>query len=535
MRPRPVSPASAWQLRVPGSALPAWMAETAAMLRRVTSAPGDVVTVAGSAAPRDLTTHWSWCLDAALFGHSRALAATGAAAAPSRADGAYLIVDLVSSATASATAVTTLGGHLMLRVEGLPAARLAEAVEVALGAGRGQVNIEAVWQPPGRPASNVVWHCGIDERSRHRSVDMVADKLVRLAAHVIESWFAGTDALPNRAPANAPDGAEVFDTPGPTRRALRHATRRVFRVDQWAITVHQNVADHVLLPVTGGIDLIPATDRFWADPFLAREGACLWVFFEEVQYATQRGHIACVGIDAQGKVSAPLTVLQENCHLSYPQLIQHAGNWYMLPESSANRNLVLYRAAALPGPWQPVAELMTGVRLADATVHHDGSRWWITATAASQSGCLNDELHVFSAPGLLGPWQPIADNPVRVDPASARPAGPWFRWQGRWVRPVQDCRLRYGRALQLLAVKRIDEHGIEDESIGLLAPRAHGGIDCVHTYTRVGSDLAVDWLRWRRKGASEPVSGFHDIEWRPSAQGSALPAGLARGVTSRAA
>lgn len=535
MRPRPVSPASAWQLRVPGSALPRWMAETAAMLRRVTSAPGDVVAVAGSAAPRDLTTHWPWRLDAALFGHSRALAATGAAAAPSRADGAELIVDLVSSTTGSAIAVTTLGGHLMLRVEGLPAARLAEAIELALGAGRGQVNMEAVWQPPGRPASNVVWHCGIDERSRHRSVDMVADKLIRLAEHMITRSVHGANPLSNALPDDAPEGAEVFDTPGPTWRALRHVARRLFWVDQWAITVHQNVADEVLLPTAQGIDLIPPPDRFWADPFLVRQGTRLWVFFEELLYATGRGHLACVSIDENGAVSAPVTVLQANCHLSYPQVIEHAGHWYMLPESSANRNLVLYRADALPGPWQPVAELLSGMRVADATLHHDGSRWWITATVASQRGCINDELHLFSAPDLFGPWHPIADNPVRVDPASARPAGPWFRWRGRWVRPVQDCRLRYGRAIQLLAVKRIDARGVADESLGLLAPKAGGSIDCVHTYTRVGSDLAVDWLRWRRKGASEPVSGFHDIEWRPSAQGSALPAGLAPGVMSRAA
>ena len=503
--------ASAWQLRVPSSCTTQWVVDMARMLASVTTAAGDVVVCAGAAGPvRDAAARWPWRLDAALFGGSRALLPNGVASGIAPSDNALLSVDLVSTAPLA----LPHGNHLLLRVEGLPAHRLAEAVEQALAARRGQVNIEALWSQGDRPTDSVVWHCGIDERSRSRSVDVVADKLVRLAAHVVAHSSAGS----NRLPKNAPDGGEVFVTPNPTWRALRHAARRLFWVDQWAITVHQNVADDVLLPMGAGIDLIPPTDRFWADPFLAREAGRLWVFFEEVLYATGRGHLACVSIDDTGKVSPARTVLRENCHLSYPQLISHAGAWYMLPESSANRNLVLYRADALPGPWQPVVTLVSGLRVADATVHRDGSHWFITATVAGERGGLNDELHVFSAPDLLGPWQPITSNPARVDPASARPAGPWFRWQGQWVRPVQDCRLRYGRALQLLAVQRIDERGIDEESLGLLAPRPGSSLDCVHTYTRVGSDLAVDWLKWRRKGSSNPTSGYGDIELQRFAQ-----------------
>ncbi len=506
--PDAASQLTAWQLRVPALAAPQWVSDMAAMLARVTCAVGDVVPVAMQTAGQDVARHWHWRLDAILFGPSRALASASVGFGRARAGNATLTVDLVSATLVEAK----LGSHLVLLVEGLPAARLAEALEQALNAARGQVNIEAVWSSTGRPAARVVWCCGIDERSRNRSIDMVADKLIRLAEHMIARSVHGTNALSNALPDNAPEGAEVFDTPCPTWRALRHVARRLFWVDQWAITVHRNVADDVLLPTAQGIDLIPPPDRFWADPFLVRQGTRLWVFFEELLYANGRGHLACVSIDENGAVSAPVTVLKENCHLSYPQVIEHAGHWYMLPESSANRNLVLYRAEALPGPWQPVAELLSGMRVADATLHHDGSRWWITATVASERGCINDELHLFSAPDLFGPWHPIADNPARVDPASARPAGPWFRWRGGWVRPVQDCRLRYGRAIQLLAVKHIDARGVADESLGLLAPRAGGSIDCVHTYTRVGSDVAVDWLRWRRKGASKPASGFHDIE-----------------------
>ena len=36
---------------------------------------------------------------------------------------------------------------------------------------------------------------------------------------------------------------------------------------------------------------MPPVDRFWADPFLARDGDRLWVFFEELAYAAPKGKI----------------------------------------------------------------------------------------------------------------------------------------------------------------------------------------------------------------------------------------------------
>ena len=40
-----------------------------------------------------------------------------------------------------------------------------------------------------------------------------------------------------------------------------------------------------------------------------------------------------------------------------------------------------------------------------------------------EGGEAHDELHLYSAPGILGPWKPHPRNPVKSDVRSARPAG----------------------------------------------------------------------------------------------------------------
>jgi hypothetical protein len=264
----------------------------------------------------------------------------------------------------------------------------------------------------------------------------------------------------------------------------------------WFIRVFSNVDTDVLWPDSAPIDLVPPPDRYWADPFVVRVKDRLWVFFEELIHAQPKGRISCVAIDANGRQSESRVVLEEPCHLSYPFVFEHEGQKFMLPESGARRNVVLYRARNFPHDWEPVAELLSNERVADATLHHDERGWWmIAAMTDSDDGRIDEMLHVYHAPHLLGPWKPSPLNPVRVDPTCARPAGPWFQWRGRWVRPAQDCRGRYGRALTLLGVDAIGEYGLTETAIANL--RQNDGRTGIHTYSRVGTDLAVDVQRWR--------------------------------------
>jgi hypothetical protein len=89
----------------------------------------------------------------------------------------------------------------------------------------------------------------------------------------------------------------------------------------------------------------------------------------------------------------------------------------------------------------------------DPTMLRYEGTYWLFAAVAVPGGSDWDELHVFFADELDGPWQPHPLNPVVADVRCARPAGRLFWDSGALIRPAQDCSVGYGRAI---ALQRVD-------------------------------------------------------------------------------
>ena len=156
--------------------------------------------------------------------------------------------------------------------------------------------------------------------------------------------------------------------------------------------------EHIFsLPDTG--------QNFYADPFPVWKDEKTHVFCEELTYATGRGVIAHFTIDATGKASEPKIVLQRPYHLSYPFVFDHEGVTYMIPETSQNRTIELYRCDQFPDHWSFVCVLIGEIDAADATlVRHDG-RFWIFASLSGEGRSSWDALGLFYSDRLEGPWQ----------------------------------------------------------------------------------------------------------------------------------
>jgi hypothetical protein len=76
-----------------------------------------------------------------------------------------------------------------------------------------------------------------------------------------------------------------------------------------------------------------------------------------------------------------------------------------------------------------------------------------------------DELHLFSAERPFGPWRPHRQNPVKSDVRSARPARRLFESRGEVLRPAQDCSVRYGYALSIQRITRLDTKEYREEEV----------------------------------------------------------------------
>jgi hypothetical protein len=237
-------------------------------------------------------------------------------------------------------------------------------------------------------------------------------------------------------------------------------------------------------------------DGFLADPFgLVRPDGRLTILAEAFAWKERRGHIGAIERGGDGTFAVGATSLRFDTHLSYPQLIEHQGELYCLPESAARGCVQLFRAAEFPGRWLADRVLLEGFAGADSTVVRYRDRWWMfTCNHSDQDEA---KLFVFHSPALRGPWTPHALNPVKCDLRSSRPAGtPFVGEDGALYRPAQDCSRVYGGALAINRITRLTAEEFEEEVVAYLRPDPAGPCpDGLHTLSAAGEVTLVDGKR----------------------------------------
>jgi hypothetical protein len=247
--------------------------------------------------------------------------------------------------------------------------------------------------------------------------------------------------------------------------------------------------------------ITPPKDRIWADPFVVQRRGRWYVFFEEMLHREGRGVLSCLELRADGGWTEPRRVLERPYHLSYPNVFEHEGEWYMLPETHEARCVELYRALEFPWRWEKVATLLQDVVLVDATLWQADGRWWLFGnTRAHPDMSLQDGLCLFSTDDLLaGQWTAHPGNPVVLDATSARPAGRLWQHEGRLLRPSQDSTTHYGYALRINEVEVLSPTDYRERCLQRLEPDWARDLIGVHTISFAGGLTVIDVLRrhWR--------------------------------------
>ena len=290
------------------------------------------------------------------------------------------------------------------------------------------------------------------------------------------------------------DRAVARALPGHVGRLVGRLPERLIRPARWILAEMEDVPPGALPdPGRQPVRLIrPPGGDSWADPFPVDHDGELLVFMEEWSPATRKGRIALLSRAADGSWGPAQIILDGEVHLSYPFVFSWQGEWYLMPESMAGSSLDLYRATDFPTGWTFDRRVMEGARVTDATIAEIDGAWWMFATIAPDGAVNTDELHLFSGPGPLGPWQPHRANPVVSDVRSARPAGRPFRHDGVWYRPSQDCSRRYGRAIVLSRIERLDLDAYEERAVARIGPEWTPGGLGTHTLNRAGRFVLLD-------------------------------------------
>ena len=274
------------------------------------------------------------------------------------------------------------------------------------------------------------------------------------------------------------------------QRRLRRACRKADKLEkkgwleQWFLLVGLCGSDVRSAPRPETMQPIyPPDQAFWADPFVWMRDGRRFIFFEELPFATQKGHISALELDDQARpIGEAFSVIEEPYHLSYPFLFEFGGDLYMMPEKQSTNRLDLYRCTAFPHSWSRELTLIEGMPIVDANLFEHEDRWWLLCGSKQKRSSLNENLFAFYAEHPLSQnWTPHLHNPLVRDFRRARPGGRIFRDDtGRLLRPSQDCVRRYGYGLGISEVTLLSTSGFQERPIWYASGEDLGGWRAMH-------------------------------------------------------
>ena len=117
--------------------------------------------------------------------------------------------------------------------------------------------------------------------------------------------------------------------------------------------------------------------RYWvADPFVFERDGETYIFAELFDYLRRRGVIGYSKLKANGSFSSWKEIIVEPYHMSYPQIFEHDGEIYIVPETGSGHTLDMYRAVDFPDRWQRTLSLPIQRFLSEAAISMRSPAIW---------------------------------------------------------------------------------------------------------------------------------------------------------------
>jgi hypothetical protein len=273
--------------------------------------------------------------------------------------------------------------------------------------------------------------------------------------------------------------------------------RNYLYFEQWIILIKKS--SQMAVNMGSFQRLLPPKDRFWADPFIIEEEGKYYLFIEESPYNTNKGHLSVMTLKDDNIWSEPTTILEKSYHLSYPNVFKIKNEYFMIPESGANKTVDLYRCTEFPYKWEYCKTLIDNISAYDATIVEHNGLWWMSCSVVehdNMSSC--DELHLFYSDKFDSTnWHAHQANPVVSNVSLARPAGNFIKKQGRLYRAAQNCSNRYGYGFSFTEVLGLSVNSYKEQVITTVEPCWKKDVLSTHTYNYT-KNISVSDAKIRR-------------------------------------
>ena len=189
--------------------------------------------------------------------------------------------------------------------------------------------------------------------------------------------------------------------------------------------------------------------KWFADPFiLDYDKKNIYLLVEEFDYKVHRGRIAKLTINRERwEVKDCKIILDLPTHLSFPMIWREEGEVFVCPENYKSGRWNMYRYNESSERLVLEQELLK-MPLTDAIMFNVDSSYYILSTyVPTPSGrCLT----VWQSMELTEQYQKTQE--IRFDENIARNAGMLFNYDGKLIRPAQECNNTYGHSISFQEV-----------------------------------------------------------------------------------
>jgi hypothetical protein len=257
--------------------------------------------------------------------------------------------------------------------------------------------------------------------------------------------------------------------------------------------------------------------RWFADSMAFQHNGRQWLFIEDFDEEAKKAVISVAEIRSDGQMDVVRPCLIQPYHLSYPLVFAHDGDIFMIPETSENERVELYRARHFPFEWK-LEKVLAPFRAVDTTPLYHGGRWWFFTSIPEPRGwgALG---FLFTAAHLTGEWSLHPSSPISSSSLDARNAGPILQWGTRLLRSTQSAFPVYGYSFSFHEITQLDPHGFTQQTLTTIDPAGAPPLLGTHTYSRAGDLEVIDGFMPARERLPEGRLYARQITSRPPAGG----------------
>jgi len=205
---------------------------------------------------------------------------------------------------------------------------------------------------------------------------------------------------------------------------------------------------------------------FNADPFVIEKNNKSYCFVECFNYSEKKAKINVYELSEKGYVFVG-TALEESFHLSFPYIFEFNNEIYMVPESSKNRDIRLYKCQNFPLDWKLQEVLIDNIDAADNIIFQKDNRWWLmTNEDPLKLNNHNYQMNIYYSDNLLnGEWVSHKNNPIIMDSSKARNAGLVFDGDSIFrVSQAFGFYKKYGENFSLNKIEFLDTNNYSEKT-----------------------------------------------------------------------